>query len=122
MAEGRSMSAIVVVSLCMLVLCSDMAHAALFVVGGRDGWTTTVSSWTAQVYKAGDKLLFYYDPKKHNVVVVDQGGYNSCTAPAGAKTYNTGHDYIQLQKGSSYFISSIPGDCQAGTKVSVTVQ
>ncbi|WVY92866.1 hypothetical protein V8G54_031954 [Vigna mungo] len=104
----------------MLVLCSDMAHATNYVVGGRDGWSTNASSWSGKVFKTGDKLLFVYDATKHNVVVVDQGGYNSCSAPAGSKTYQTGHDYIQLLKGLSYFISSFPGDCQAGTKFSCT--
>jgi len=64
--------------------------------------------------------VFYYDAKEHNVVVVDQGGYNSCTASAGSKTYNSGRDNIQLPKGPSYFISSFPGQCQAGLKIAVS--
>ncbi|KAK8469092.1 hypothetical protein PHAVU_006G212925 [Phaseolus vulgaris] len=119
MGEGRSMS-VTVVLLCMLVLYSEMAHASTYVVGGRTGWSGDMTAWNGKVYKAGDTLLFYYNATQHNVVVVDEGGYNSCSASAGSKTYQTGHDYIQLPKGPSFFISSLPGQCQGGLKLSVT--
>jgi len=58
MGEGRSMSAIVV-SLCVLVLYSEMAHASTYVVGGKEGWNGNVAAWSGKVFKAGDTLCKY---------------------------------------------------------------
>ncbi|BAT86794.1 hypothetical protein VIGAN_05010800 [Vigna angularis var. angularis] len=112
----RIMSAIVVVSLCTLLLCSDMAHANTYVVGGRDGWSTNASSWSGKVFKT----VFNYNPTYHNVVIVDEAGYNTCTAGEGSKTYQSGHDSITLAKGTNYFICTFDGHCEAKMKIAAT--
>uniref|UniRef100_R7VZ04 Chemocyanin n=1 Tax=Aegilops tauschii TaxID=37682 RepID=R7VZ04_AEGTA len=64
--------------------------------------------------------LFNYDPTAHDVVAVSAEGYRACAAPSGAKVYKSGADRVTLALGPNYFISSVPGDCQAGMKITVT--
>ncbi|RWW22715.1 hypothetical protein BHE74_00043069 [Ensete ventricosum] len=63
--------------------------------------------------------VFKYGQGAHNVVVVDADGYNSCKAKSGSKTYTSGNDKITLAKGTSYFICSFPGHCDAGMKIKI---
>ncbi|WVY92862.1 hypothetical protein V8G54_031950 [Vigna mungo] len=92
MVQGRGISATMVV-LCMLGVFSEMAHATTYVVGGSiGGWAFNMTGWpTGKNFKTGD-------------ILVDEAGYNSCTAAPGAKTYQSGHDSITLAKGTTYFI------------------
>ena len=76
----------------------------------------TVSSW----HTIGAGAVFKYDSTAHNVVAVNAAGYKGCSAPRGAKVYNSGNDRVTLARGTNYFICSIPGHCQAGMKVAVT--
>lgn len=63
---------------------------------------------------------FNYDPRVHNVVAVDEIGYSSCTAPRGAKVFDSGMDEIKLSRGHNFFICTLPGHCQAGMKIAIT--
>lgn len=59
MAEGRgsAMVAAVVLSLMLVSLHCQVAHAATYVVGGRSGWTFGLSNWPrGKNFKAGDIL------------------------------------------------------------------
>lgn len=119
MSQGRcSATFATVMLLCLLVLHSGVADAATYTVGGVGGWTFNTVSWPrGKRFRAGDTLVFSYNPKFHNVVVVNQAGYDRCTAPPGAKVYHSGNDQIRLVKGPNYFICSYPGHCQSGMKI-----
>ncbi|GFZ20150.1 hypothetical protein Acr_28g0008550 [Actinidia rufa] len=66
-----------------LLLHLETVHATTFIVGDSSGWDFSVGNWTnGKKFKAGDILIFNYDPSDHNVVVVDRNGYNSCTSAA----------------------------------------
>ncbi|XP_044494451.1 basic blue protein-like [Mangifera indica] len=95
--------------------------ATTFTVGDTSGWTFTFNqNWTnGKKFKAGDILVFNYDPSLHNVAVVDVNDYSSCSSSPSSKTYSTGKDKIKLSKGRNYFICSIPGHCDGGLKVAV---
>ncbi|CAJ1963623.1 unnamed protein product [Sphenostylis stenocarpa] len=109
MAQGRGFSAMIFL-FCVLVLSSEKAHATTYVVGDNDGWNMHPQNWPiGKNFKAGDILVFNYNPQLHDVVIVDEGGYKSCTVPKGAKRYNSGHDQIKLAGGPTYFICSFPG-------------
>ncbi|XP_047079411.1 basic blue protein-like [Lolium rigidum] len=128
MAVRRSMSGSigVVVLRLMLALC----FATTLVCGQRDwtvgeggGWTFGVAGWeNGKPFSAGDALVFKYNPGMHNVVEVDEAGYNSCTAGAGARTYTSGNDNIRLSGGKTFYICSFPGHCQGGMKIAVATQ
>ncbi|KAG2705280.1 hypothetical protein I3760_05G044300 [Carya illinoinensis] len=121
MARGRGSAMVVTMLLCMLLLLhSEMAHAATYTVGGPGGWTFNVSGWPrGKRFRAGDILVFNYSPAAHNVVAVNKVGYNTCTAPRGSKVYQTGKDRIKLVKGQNIFICTFTGHCQSGMKIAV---
>ncbi|CAH1417670.1 unnamed protein product [Lactuca virosa] len=98
--------------------------------GKADGWTTPVntsySKWaSSKKFRVGDTLWFHYDPASHNVVQVNQMGYQLCNisnARVGVKTYETGNDSFRIKgPGHYYFICSFPGHCKAGQKLDVRV-
>ncbi|KAL2470652.1 Basic blue protein [Abeliophyllum distichum] len=99
----------------------DAADAAVFTVGDSSGWDFSVGNWTdGKHFKAGDVLVFNYDPSLHNVVAVDLNGYNRCSASAKSRTYTSGKDRIMLSKGNHYFICSYPGHCDGGMKIAIS--
>ncbi|XP_031390680.1 basic blue protein-like isoform X2 [Punica granatum] len=106
MAQGRSSAMLVTLLLCLLVLhYSNLAHAATYTVGDARGWTFDRDTWFAgKHFKAGDILVFKYNPANHNVVVVNEAGYDRCMTPQGAKVYQTGNDKIKLVRGKNFFI------------------
>ncbi|CAL9119934.1 unnamed protein product [Musa textilis] len=119
MAGRIYIAALALVCLCLFYHL-EISAAAEFPVGDSDGWSFDVGNWpNGKTFKAGDVLVFKYDKGAHNVVVVDADGYNSCTAKSGSKTYTSGNDKITLAKGTSYFICSYPGHCDAGMKIKV---
>ncbi|XP_014507759.1 basic blue protein isoform X1 [Vigna radiata var. radiata] len=121
MALGRGSALVLSLSLCFFLLHSHMAHAATtYTVGDRNGWTFNTVSWPkGKRFKAGDTLVFNYNPKIHNVVAVSRAGYNGCNTPKGSKVYLTGKDRIKLVKGQNFFICNIAGHCESGMKIAV---
>lgn len=62
--------------------------------------------------------VFKYNKDQHNVVVVDENGYKTCTA--SGKEFSSGNDEIKLARGQYYFICGVPGHCDRGQKIAVT--
>uniref|UniRef100_A0A6N2MI56 Basic blue protein n=1 Tax=Salix viminalis TaxID=40686 RepID=A0A6N2MI56_SALVM len=123
MVQGRGSADLVLVNmaavLCLMVLAGHV-HAATYTVGGSGGWTLNVDSWPkGKRFKAGDTLVFTYDPTIHNVVAVNRGGYSSCITPAGARVYKSGNDQIKLSKGQNFFICNVAGHCESGMKIAI---
>ena len=69
---------------------------------------------------------FNYESTMHNVVVVDEAGYRSCKAGAGANTFRSGNaklvTAVTLPSGKSFFICTFPGHCERGMKIAVTAR
>jgi len=60
MGLGRGSAVVLLLSLCFLVLYSEMAHAATYTVGGSAGWTFNSVGWTkGKRFRAGDTLGSY---------------------------------------------------------------
>lgn len=60
--QGRGSAVMVcaVVVLCLLLVHSEVAQAAVYSVGGSGGWTFNVSGWTkGKRFRAGDVLGKY---------------------------------------------------------------
>ncbi|CAN0928537.1 Basic blue protein [Linum grandiflorum] len=122
--QGRGSAVMLMLMLVMVVLTmggyQQAGAATTTLVGGSGGWTFNVAGWPkGKAFKAGDSLLFKYDPTLHNVVAVNRGGYSSCRTPAGSKVYKTGKDLIQLKKGLNFFICNFPGHCESGMKIAI---
>ncbi|KAL4353453.1 hypothetical protein GQ457_06G001680 [Hibiscus cannabinus] len=121
MAQGRGGAMAAVVLLCLLLSHLEFARAATYTVGGAGGWTFNTAGWPkGKRFKAGDTLVFNYNPSAHNVVAVNKAGYSSCSTPRGTKVYRSGKDQIKLAKGQNYFICNFVGHCQSGMKIAVT--
>ncbi|KAJ9176563.1 hypothetical protein P3X46_011865 [Hevea brasiliensis] len=91
----------------LFFLLFKATQAATYTVGDTSGWTFSIQSWTkGKKFKAGDILLFKYDPSLHNVAIVDISGYNSCNAPPSSVIYSSGKDSIKLKKGKNYSTSA----------------
>ncbi|GMI70576.1 plantacyanin [Hibiscus trionum] len=120
MTQGRCSATAATVLLCLLLLHFEPAQSATFTVGGSDGWTFNVADWPkGKRFRAGDTLVFNYDPSIHDVVAVNRAGYNSCKAQKGAKVLSSGKDQIKLGKGQNFFICNYIGHCQGGMKIAV---
>ncbi|KAL2894182.1 Basic blue protein [Bienertia sinuspersici] len=120
MGEGRGSALVVVVAILCLLAITQPTFAAIHNVGNRGGWTFNVNSWTrGKSFRAGDILAFNYARNAHNVVAVNRRGYATCSAPRGAKVYQSGRDRIRLNKGQSFFICTLPGHCQSGMKIAI---
>ncbi|KAE8664658.1 Basic blue protein [Hibiscus syriacus] len=121
MVQGRGGAMTAAVLLCLLLSHLELAQAATYTVGGAGGWTFNTVGWTkGKRFKAGDTLVFNYNPSIHNVVAVNKFGYSSCTTPKGAKVFRSGKDRIKLAKGQNFFICNFVGHCQSGMKIAVT--
>ncbi|CAL9763378.1 unnamed protein product [Musa acuminata subsp. burmannicoides] len=131
---GRSyIAALALICLCLFYHL-EITAATEFTVGDSAGWSFNIENWpNGKSFKAGDHLhvfdilmwkrvhaVFKYGLGTHNVVVVDAEGYNSCKPKSDSKTYTSGNDKITLAAGTSYFICSYPGHCDAGVKIKVT--
>ncbi|KAM7478906.1 hypothetical protein LguiA_027119 [Lonicera macranthoides] len=121
MSQGRGSAVAAVMMVCLVVaLHYEVVEAATYTVGGAGGWTFNVATWPkGKRFRAGDTLVFNYNPTVHNVIAVNKAGYGSCVAPRGAKVYKTGKDQIKLVKGTNFFICGFAGHCQSGMKIAV---
>ncbi|KAE8727216.1 Basic blue protein [Hibiscus syriacus] len=118
MVQGRCSAVAATVLLCLLSLHFESVRSATFTVGDSSGWTLNAVGWTkGKRFRAGDTLVFNYNPSIHNVVAVNRAGYSSCKAPKGAKVFSSGKDQIKLRKGQNFFICSSVGHCQSGMKI-----
>ncbi|KAL6652983.1 hypothetical protein ACP70R_011908 [Stipagrostis hirtigluma subsp. patula] len=143
MAQGRESSSsycrlVLVVFLCVVVFAQGKEVAGggggggatvaaedsrLWPVGDSAGWTFGVLGWpNYKPFKAGDVLLFSYQPGAHNVVQVSLTQYGMCEVPGNATVWSSGDDRVTLERGMSFFICGFPGHCQNGMKIAVTAR
>ncbi|XP_022149289.1 basic blue protein-like [Momordica charantia] len=121
MGQGKGNAMAITLLLCLSLLQSHMAQAAVYFVGGSKGWTFNVAPWTkGKRFRAGDVLVFNYSKMAHNVVALNNKvGYNWCQKTKGSKVYQTGRDRIKLVKGYNFFFCGFPGHCKAGLKIAI---
>ncbi|XAR60980.1 hypothetical protein NMG60_11034546 [Bertholletia excelsa] len=106
--------------LASLLVHLETADAATYMVGGPSGWDYSVAKWeSGKKFRAGDVLVFNYDPSLHNVVEVDENEYNRCSTSATSVTRTSGKDRVKLSKGRHFFTCSIPGHCDGGLKIAI---
>ncbi|KAL4632568.1 hypothetical protein ACB092_04G060700 [Castanea dentata] len=117
--QGRGSAIFVsVLLLGMLLHCGNIL-AATYTVGDAGGWTFNVVGWpNGKTFRAGDVLVFNYNPAFHNVVGVGKNGYDTCTASSG-QTFQSGSDQIKLVQGGNYFICGFPGHCAKNMKIAI---
>ncbi|KAL2334354.1 hypothetical protein Fmac_015567 [Flemingia macrophylla] len=93
-------------------------------VGGASGWDlrSNIQAWSSTTtFSIGDDLVFIYTPV-HDVVEVNQLGYDTCSIVSPLATYDTGETVIHLSEaGTRYFVCGRMGHCQQGLKIEVHV-
>ncbi|CAM8946264.1 unnamed protein product [Rhodiola kirilowii] len=99
--------------------------AAVYTVGGSNGWTMGVdySTWSTagRTFSVGDTLVFNY-AGGHTVDEVTESDYKTCTVGNSITTDSSGTTAITLTApGSHYFICGIAGHCSIGMKLAVNV-
>ncbi|KFK41656.1 hypothetical protein AALP_AA2G155800 [Arabis alpina] len=76
---------------------------------------------TGKPYAVGDTMVFNYGAG-HTVDEVSESDYKSCTVGNAISSDSSGTTSIALKtSGPHYFICGIPGHCDGGMKLSVTV-
>ncbi|KAL5697290.1 hypothetical protein ACHQM5_030843 [Ranunculus cassubicifolius] len=123
MITSYSLSFILLFTTLLSVL--TFTRAVTHDVGDQDGWTEfpNFDTWAeGRTFHVGDRLLFNYVPELHNVIQVDENGYNECRSDPNMGLLQTGNDYIDLTTvGTFWYICSIDQHCGNGQKLSVTV-
>nr|CAB3481211.1 unnamed protein product [Digitaria exilis] len=120
MASRSALIALLVVLSC----AAAVSAATTFTVGDTSGWKTGVNydNWVSgKTFAAGDQLLFNFATGSHDVVEVDKSSYGSCSISNAVNTIQTGPATVTLTSGTHYYICGIPGHCNAGMKLTVTV-
>ncbi|GAB2210573.1 hypothetical protein Droror1_Dr00015841 [Drosera rotundifolia] len=114
---------LVVACLAVLRLCSAQT---VHVVGGSSGWkipspSSFYSTWAAtQTFNVGDILEFNFATNSHTVATVSQSDYTSCSTASPISIKTTGPANITVAAGTTYFICTFTGHCDAGQKLAVT--
>ncbi|XP_061364252.1 blue copper protein-like [Gastrolobium bilobum] len=113
----------------VLFLAINMAlpttRAAIHTVGDTTGWTigADYSTWASNLtFVVGDSLVFNYEDD-HTVDEVKESDYKTCTWGNSMSTDSSGTTTVALKTaGTHYFICGIPGHCESGMKLAVTVK
>ncbi|XP_028771636.1 mavicyanin-like [Neltuma alba] len=120
---------VLLITMIMMMKMAIMSNAAVYKVGGSDGWTSIgrvdYKNWAASKnFQVGDTIIFEYNPQYHNVMRVAYEMYKSCNVSEGTPlvTFSTGNDSIKLNHyGHHLFMCGFPGHCQKGQKVDINV-
>ncbi|KAL4591904.1 hypothetical protein LXL04_004879 [Taraxacum kok-saghyz] len=108
-------SHIVVFAIFAMVLLSSTTMATEYVVGDENGWTVNYdyTTWTKnKVFYVGDKLVFKYPAKIHNVYKVNATSFASCTVPSPSTGLTSGNDVVTLvAPGKKWYICGVEDHC-----------
>ncbi|XP_037427697.1 basic blue protein-like [Triticum dicoccoides] len=117
---ARRGAVVAAAALAVACCCMGVASAAPYYVGDGGGWSLSSASWpNGKQFRAGDVLVFRYNPLIHNVVAVGEEGYSRCTTPAGSRTYESGNDAVRLARGDNRFMCTRLYHCNFGMKMVV---
>ncbi|XP_062181808.1 mavicyanin-like [Phragmites australis] len=126
MARISSRSGALAVAAVMAAAVFGMASAATYNVGEPGGsWDlqTNYANWvSSKRFHPGDQIVFKYSPQAHDVLEVNEAGYDSCSTSNPIATHNSGNDAIALTSpGTRYFICGFPTHCTNGMKLKIDV-
>ncbi|GAA0166957.1 hypothetical protein LIER_21998 [Lithospermum erythrorhizon] len=112
---------------CMALVISVLATSIMgttYTVGDANGWALGVDygTWASgKTFKVGDSLVFNYG-SSHSVSEVSPSDYSSCSSSNALSTDRSGGTTITLKTaGQHYFVCGVPGHCDGGQKLTVTV-
>ncbi|KAL2525113.1 Cupredoxin superfamily protein [Abeliophyllum distichum] len=101
------------------------ALATEYVVGDDAGWKLNFDyqKWAGgKQFVIGDKLIFKYTEKTHNVHRVNGTAFQQCMPPADSEALTSGSDVITLAtQGRKWYICGVGKHCSNGMKLAITV-
>ncbi|XP_043718033.1 basic blue protein-like [Telopea speciosissima] len=126
MAGILGAAALSIAVLCLLVQCEivrSQGQGTVYTVGDKKGWDLDfkIMNWpNNKHFKEGDVLVFK-SKNQYGVAKVDAKEFQQCQTNNETKRYYSGNDKFTLQKGSNYFISTVPDYCGYGMRIKVDV-
>ncbi|XP_056162204.1 umecyanin-like [Syzygium oleosum] len=113
----------------VLWLMLRSAEAATYIVGDATGWSnvanaaTFYSNWASgQTFQVDDILVFNFISGQHDVAVVSESSFTSCTTSSPISLHTTPPvNYTLNATGAVYFICTHDSHCSQGQKLSVAV-
>lgn len=126
---GRTIVVEIVIAVWLLALVPGTYVETYLVGGSTQQWKFASSgysydaNWTPQqTFYFNDVLEFNYTMNRHNVVELgSKAKYDACSGTP-LQTWQSGDDLVTLNSvGTKYYICGLPGHCQVGMKVSITV-
>ncbi|KAM0885644.1 hypothetical protein ACQ4PT_030213 [Festuca glaucescens] len=126
-SSAITLLAVLAAVVAVAALLPATASAASYTVGDSSGWDLGIDygAWAdGKKFRVGDTLEFLYSSGEgdHDVVVVDERSFASCSVPGNAPTFTSGDDKVSLTKaGKWFFICGVEGHCQGGMKLAVNV-
>ncbi|KAK6934609.1 Phytocyanin domain [Dillenia turbinata] len=98
-----------------------------FLVGDEMGWTKPTddthvyNDWAQRNrFHVGDSIYFRYE--NDSVLVVESNDYHNCITSDPIYKFEDGNTFFRFDRyGFFYFISGVPGHCQAGQKMIIRV-
>ncbi|KAH7438557.1 hypothetical protein KP509_04G020200 [Ceratopteris richardii] len=120
----RFLRLIIIIFMAFFCSCTQVVFATKHTVGGSQGWNLGVDyeTWSSSTnFHEGDTLYFKYQAEAHNVWVVNQNDYNTCsvTKPISKDDGNGSTTITLTTAGDSFYICGIPGHCASGMKLHV---
>ncbi|KAK6928145.1 LOW QUALITY PROTEIN: Phytocyanin domain [Dillenia turbinata] len=120
----RCSMSILILAVTMLVMEVTEVESVRIMVGGAQGWGTSVNytTWAQDKhFYNGDWLFFVYDRNQLNVNSTD---YESCNSdhPLHNWTTGAGRDVVPLNVTRKYYFISGKGFCYGGAKLAVDVE
>ncbi|XP_022858640.1 stellacyanin-like [Olea europaea var. sylvestris] len=108
-----------------VAIVASSALAIEYVVGDDAGWKLNFDyqKWAeGKQFVVGDKLIFKYTDKTHNVHRVNGTAFQQCMAPAESEALTSGFDVITLATpGRKWYICGVGKHCANGMKLAITV-
>lgn len=123
MERNKSLSAawLLLAALAMVHHVSATDH----VVGASKGWNPGVNftDWVNnETFVLLDWISFRYKKDQHNVVQVNQSGYDNCTTDNAFGNWSSGKDFFLLNESKRYYYIDGKGGCYGGMKITFFVE
>ncbi|KAI4339591.1 hypothetical protein MLD38_024515 [Melastoma candidum] len=121
----RAIMAAVAVAAVIVVSCGVVSAVSRHKVGGPLGWTPGINftEWASDKHiYAGDWLYFVFDKNAHDVLEVNETGYEACSGQGFITNITRGgRDVYQLNETKTYYFICGKGYCWQGMKLAVNV-
>lgn len=95
------------------------------IVGGNRGWNPNINytDWVnSETFVLLDWISFRYQKDQHNVVQVNQSGYDNCTTDNAIGNWSSGKDFFFLNVSKRYYYIDGRGGCYGGMKITFFVE